>query len=66
MQDPRYKDDSDKMVGYQTTSLLSMAIRNADNDVIAVVQVINKTTDECFFTREDEKVNIVSSTGCVL
>ena len=55
-QDPRYKDDLDRMVGYSTDSLLSMPIRSADGDIIGVVQVINKNAVDGFFTKDDEKV----------
>ena len=55
-QDPRYKDDLDRMVGYSTDSLLSMPIRSADGDIIGVVQVINKNTVEGYFEKDDEKV----------
>ena len=55
-QDPRYKDDLDRMVGYSTDSLLSMPIRSADGDIIGVVQVINKNTEEGYFEKDDEKV----------
>ena len=34
-----------------------MPIRNADDEIVAVAQVINKTNDRGF-TRDDEKVSL--------
>jgi dual 3',5'-cyclic-AMP and -GMP phosphodiesterase 11 len=44
------------MAGFTTDSLLCLPIRNAENDVIGVAQVINKNTPEGFFIEDDEKV----------
>lgn len=40
--DVRYDTTMDKMTGYQAKSLLCMPIKNANKEVIAVVQAINK------------------------
>ena len=64
-QDPRYRDDVDRVAGYTSTSLLCMAIRNADAEVIAVVQVVNKTESSVFNT-DDEKVSTARVTGTLL
>ena len=56
VQDPRYKDDVDKVIGYSTDSLLCMPIHNADGEIIGVVQVINSNFHLGFFTKDDEKV----------
>ena len=45
----------DQITGYKTVSLLCMPIRDSDDEIVAVAQVINKT-NERGFTRDDEKV----------
>ena len=59
-QDPRFKDEVDRMLGATTNSLLCVPVLNADSDVIAVAQVINKHGTEICFTKDDEKVRIIS------
>lgn len=54
-QDSRYNDEVDRITGYTTASLLCMPVRNADDEIVAVVQVINKSNDTAF-SKEDEKV----------
>ncbi|XP_052805617.1 dual 3',5'-cyclic-AMP and -GMP phosphodiesterase 11A-like isoform X2 [Mya arenaria] len=54
-EDPRYNDEVDRITGYMTDSLLCMPVRNSDDDIVAVVQVINKSSDPAF-TKEDEKL----------
>ena len=54
-QDSRYNDEVDQITGYKTVSLLCMPIRNADDEIVAVAQVINKTNEKGF-TKDDEKV----------
>ena len=58
-QDPRYNDDVDRIAGYTTDSLLCLPIKNTDEEIIGVAQVINKRTDvgHAYFLRDDEKVN---------
>ena len=41
--DRRYNSGIDNIIGYQVKSLLCMPIKNAENEVIAVIQVINKS-----------------------
>ncbi|KAH3704410.1 hypothetical protein DPMN_079466, partial [Dreissena polymorpha] len=53
--DERYNDEVDRITGYMTSSLLCMPVRNSDSDIVAVVQVINKSND-LKFTKEDEKL----------
>ena len=55
LQDSRYNDEVDQITGYKTVSLLCMPIRNADDEIVAVAQVINKTNEKGF-TKDDEKV----------
>lgn len=54
--DPRYNDDVDKITGYRTDTLLCMPIHNADDEVVAVAQVINKAGAQEGFSKEDEKL----------
>ncbi|XP_076309815.1 dual 3',5'-cyclic-AMP and -GMP phosphodiesterase 11A-like [Tachypleus tridentatus] len=55
---PNYNDEVDKICGYHTETLLCMPIWNADDEIIAVAQVINKNpeSDGGIFTAEDEKL----------
>lgn len=57
MQDHRFSDEIDKLTGYKTQSILCMAIRNSDGEVIGVVQAINKNPNGTPFTEDDEKVS---------
>ncbi|XP_053408413.1 dual 3',5'-cyclic-AMP and -GMP phosphodiesterase 11A-like isoform X3 [Mercenaria mercenaria] len=53
--DPRYNDEVDRITGYTTASLLCMPVKNSDDDIVAVAQVINKSNG-VGFTKEDEKL----------
>ncbi|XP_060569725.1 dual 3',5'-cyclic-AMP and -GMP phosphodiesterase 11A-like isoform X2 [Ruditapes philippinarum] len=53
--DPRYNDEVDRITGYTTDSLLCMPVKNSDDEIVAVAQVINKSNGEGF-TKEDEKL----------
>ncbi|KAK2903309.1 hypothetical protein Q8A67_008022 [Cirrhinus molitorella] len=55
-EDHRFSDEIDKLTGYKTQSILCMAIRNSDGEVIGVVQAINKNPSGNPFTEDDEKV----------
>uniref|UniRef100_A0A671L4V1 Phosphodiesterase n=1 Tax=Sinocyclocheilus anshuiensis TaxID=1608454 RepID=A0A671L4V1_9TELE len=55
-EDHRFSDEIDKLTGYKTQSILCMAIRNSDGEVIGVVQAINKNPSGTPFTEDDEKV----------
>ncbi|XP_071526785.1 dual 3',5'-cyclic-AMP and -GMP phosphodiesterase 11A-like [Panulirus ornatus] len=59
-EDPRYNDEVDRITGYHTDSLLCMPVKNSYDEIIAVAQVVNKSSDEddscgCF-TPKDEKM----------
>jgi len=54
-QDSRYNADVDRITGYITHALLCMPVQGSDGEVVAVVQVINKSGAPAF-TKEDEKV----------
>ena len=49
--DPRFNRDIDQQTGYRTRSILTMAIKDADDHVIGVLQALNKPG---MFTPEDE------------
>uniref|UniRef100_UPI00398EE5E2 dual 3',5'-cyclic-AMP and -GMP phosphodiesterase 11A isoform X1 n=1 Tax=Pristiophorus japonicus TaxID=55135 RepID=UPI00398EE5E2 len=55
-EDRRFRDEIDKLTGYKTKSLLCMPIRNSDDEIIGVVQAINKNPGGAPFTEDDEKV----------
>lgn len=63
MQDPRFDDEVDRIMGYYTSSLLCMPVKNSYEEIIAVAQVNNKNPDKDggHFTSMDEKVNILQS-----
>jgi hypothetical protein len=46
LQDSRYTDEVDRITGYKADSLLCMPIRNADDDIVGVAQVINKNSTQ--------------------
>jgi dual 3',5'-cyclic-AMP and -GMP phosphodiesterase 11 len=62
LQDPRFDDEVDRIMGYYTSSLLCMPVKNSYEEIIAVAQVNNKNPDkdDGHFTSMDEKVNIFS------
>lgn len=51
--DPRFDRSVDQATGYRTKSLLTMAIRNGEGDVVGVLQALNKVAG--IFTPEDEE-----------
>ena len=50
---PSFNQAIDKKTGYRTKAILCMPIK-ADDQVVGVLQLINKTTDSRIFTEEDE------------
>lgn len=51
--DPRFNPEVDKRTGYRTKTILCMPMRNRDNKVIGVFQLLNKIQGA--FTRDDEE-----------
>jgi len=51
--DPRFNPDSDRRTGYLTKTVLCLPMRNRSEEIIGVLQVLNK--NEGIFTREDEE-----------
>ena len=53
--DPRFSKEMDRRTGYKTTSMLCMPVFNAQQQVIAVMQMINKKNGHF----DDEDVQIL-------
>ena len=53
-QDERFNKSIDRKTGYRTKAILCCPLKSASGDIVGVVQFINKTNDEKYFTREDE------------
>jgi len=51
-QDPRFEADVDRRLGFRTRSLLCLPIRNKDNEIIGVLQLLNQKSG--VFTTADE------------
>lgn len=64
--DSRFNKNIDKETGYTTKTILCMPIKNINQEIIGVFQVLNKLTGE--FTEEDEDllITIGSSAGISL
>ncbi len=58
-QDPRFFSAVDHVTGFETRSMLCQPLRNADGEIIAVLQVLNSLRGH--FTEEDE--NLLSAVG---
>ena len=52
--DPRFNGEIDKRTGYRTRSLLSVPLRGINNEIIGVLELLNKRTGA--FTRADEEL----------
>jgi serine phosphatase RsbU (regulator of sigma subunit) len=63
-QDPRFEPDVDRRLGYRTKSLLCVPIQNKDNEVVGVVQLLNKA--EGSFTPSDQEFLKALSDHCAL
>jgi serine phosphatase RsbU (regulator of sigma subunit) len=50
--DPRFEPDVDRRLGYKTGALLCLPIRNKDNEIVGVLQLLNKRQGA--FTSADE------------
>src|SRR3954470_8436430 len=53
--DPRFKREFDKLTGYRTRSILSMPLIGGHDELVGVIQVLNKKS-EAAFDREDESL----------
>lgn len=54
-ENPNFNQEIDKKTGYRTKAILCMAIK-VNDEIIGVLQLINKLTGTGLFTREDEDV----------
>ncbi|XP_060688395.1 cGMP-specific 3',5'-cyclic phosphodiesterase isoform X2 [Hemiscyllium ocellatum] len=55
-EDPRFNAEVDQITGYKTQSILSMPIKNHEDEVVGVAQAINKKCGtNGAFTKKDEK-----------
>jgi len=63
-EDPRFEPDVDRRLGYRTRTLLCIPIRNKDNDVVGVLQLLNKTDGP--FNTEDTDFLRALSVHCAL
>ncbi len=57
--DPRFNQETDQRTGYRTRTILCVPMRNKLDDVIGVLQVLNKL--DGVFTREDEELLLALS-----
>jgi HD-GYP domain-containing protein (c-di-GMP phosphodiesterase class II) len=57
--DPRFNQETDQRTGYHTQTILCVPMLNKMNDVIGVLQVLNKR--DGVFTREDEELLLALS-----
>ena len=64
--DDRFNKDVDAKTGYKTKTILCMPIRNIEQEIIGVFQILNKMSG--YFTQEDEDIliSIGSSAGISL
>lgn len=55
--DPRFNPEVDKKTGYKTISLLSVPMRSYANEIVGVIQLLNKRKEGKIepFTKEDEE-----------
>lgn len=58
-EDPRFNQETDKRTGYRTRTILCVPMLNKLNEVIGVLQVLNKR--DGVFTREDEELLLALS-----
>ena len=61
--DPRFNKEIDSQTGYKTKTILCMPIRNIEQKIIGVFQILNKLSG--YFSREDEDILVAigSSAG---
>jgi sigma-B regulation protein RsbU (phosphoserine phosphatase) len=63
-EDPRFERDVDRRLGYKTNSLLCLPILNKDNQVVGVLQLLNKAGGP--FNASDEEFLRALSDHCAL
>lgn len=50
----KFNKEFDKFSGYHTKSMITVPLLNKKNDLIGIVQLINKKSEPYFFTKNDE------------
>ena len=64
--DPRFNDEIDKRTGYCTRSLLSVPLRGINNEIIGVLELLNKRSGAFTQSDEDLALTLGSLTGVTL
>lgn len=65
--DPRFDSSIDKKTGYRTRNILCMPVFSSRNNVVAVVQLLNKLGQSPFDTRDEQNFReFASSIGIIL
>jgi adenylate cyclase len=62
--DPNFDAQYDKQTGYKTTSILCAPVRNGTDNIVGVVQVLNKLAtdkDQCFTETDEEIIGILAA-----
>jgi HD-GYP domain-containing protein (c-di-GMP phosphodiesterase class II) len=62
--DPRFSQETDRRTGYRTRTILCTPMRNKHNEVIGVLQVLNKR-DGCFGGEDEDLLLALSSQAAV-
>ncbi|MFB3817830.1 MAG: HD domain-containing phosphohydrolase [Candidatus Methylomirabilales bacterium] len=62
--DPRFSQETDRRTGYRTHTILCTPMRNKRDEVIGVLQVLNKL-DGCFGAEDEELLLALSSQAAV-
>jgi len=55
--DPRFNQEVDKKSGYKTKTILCMPVFDSNNEVIGVLQLINKSHSELFSHNDEDLLN---------
>jgi phosphoserine phosphatase RsbU/P len=63
-EDSRFEPDVDRRLGYRTRTLLCLPILNKNNDVVGVLQLLNKSTGP--FNSEDSRFLSALSVHCAI
>lgn len=64
--DPRFNQEIDRKTGYKTENLLCMPMKNRDNEIVGIFQVLNKQNGPFVKADEDLLMAIASQAGVSL
>lgn len=53
--DSRFNPEVDKRTGYRTKNILCLPLKNSQDDIFAVVQMLNKQEADCFSSEDEEQ-----------